>query len=70
MLAPAGTPPAIVDQVQRDVAKILQDPAVRERFAALGAVPSGMTPAQFKQFMAAEATKWAKVVKQSGARVD
>ncbi len=70
MLAPAGTPPAIVDQVQRDVAKILQDPAVRERFAALGAVPSGMTPAQFKQFMAAEATKWAKVVKDSGARVD
>ncbi|CAP43026.1 tripartite tricarboxylate transporter substrate binding protein [Bordetella petrii] len=70
LLAPAGTPPAIVDQVQRDVAKILQDPAVRERFAALGAVPSGMTPAQFKQFMAAEATKWAKVVKQSGARVD
>ncbi|MBO1113102.1 tripartite tricarboxylate transporter substrate binding protein [Bordetella petrii] len=70
LLAPAGTPPAIVEQVQRDVAKILQDPAVRARFAALGAVPSGMAPAQFKQFMAAEAAKWAKVVKQSGARVD
>jgi len=70
LLAPAGTPPAIVDQVQRDVARILQDPAVRERFASLGAAPSGMTPAQFKQLMAAEAAKWAKVVEQSGARVD
>ncbi|MBV7485755.1 tripartite tricarboxylate transporter substrate binding protein [Bordetella sp. BOR01] len=70
LLAPDGTPPAVVDKVQRDVAKILQDPAVRERFAALGAVPSAMTPAQFKQFIAAEAAKWAKVVEQSGARVD
>ncbi|HYG44542.1 MAG TPA: tripartite tricarboxylate transporter substrate binding protein [Bordetella sp.] len=70
LLAPDGTPPAIVDQIQRDVAKILQDRTVRERFAALGAAPSGMTPAQFKQFMAAEASKWAKVVEQSGARVD
>ncbi|MCD0505360.1 tripartite tricarboxylate transporter substrate binding protein [Bordetella petrii] len=70
LLAPAGTPPAIVEQVQRDVAKVLQIPAVRERFATLGAVPSGNTPAQFKQFMAAEARKWAEVVEQSGARVD
>ncbi|MDM9559119.1 MULTISPECIES: tripartite tricarboxylate transporter substrate binding protein [Bordetella] len=70
LLAPAGTPPAIVEQVQRDVAAILKQPAVRERFAALGAVPSGNTPAQFKQLMADETAKWAKVVEQSGARVD
>lgn len=70
LLAPAGTARPIVDKVQRDVAKILQDPAVRERFVALGAQPQSMTPAEFGQFMAQETAKWAKAVQQSGARVD
>ena len=70
LLAPAGTAQPIVDKVQRDVAKILQDPAVRERFVALGAQPQSMTPAEFGQFMAQETAKWAKAVQQSGARVD
>lgn len=70
LLAPAGTARPIVDKVQRDVAKILQDPAVRERFVALGAQSQSMTPAEFGQFMAQETAKWAKAVQQSGARVD
>jgi tripartite-type tricarboxylate transporter receptor subunit TctC len=70
LLAPANTPPAIVNKVSSDVAKVLEEPAVRERFLALGAQPLAMTPDQFKKFMAAETEKWAKTVKKSGARVD
>lgn len=70
LLAPAGTPPAIVDKIQRDVAAALQQAPVREQLQAQGATPSGNTPAQFTQFMARETVKWAAVVKQSGAKVD
>jgi len=70
LLAPAGTPPAIIDKVQRDVAAALRPPAVRDQLRAQGAEPSGITPAQFKAFMARESAKWADVVKQSGAKVD
>ncbi|KAG1254104.1 hypothetical protein G6F68_011021 [Rhizopus microsporus] len=70
LLAPAGTPPAIVDKIQRDVAAALQQEPVRAQLQAQGATPSGNTPAQFKQFMAQETVKWAEVVKTSGAKVD
>ena len=59
LLAPAGTPPAVVDKIQRDVAAALQLPAVRAQLQAQGATPSGNTPDQFKQFMAQETAKWA-----------
>ncbi|MGY6270269.1 Bug family tripartite tricarboxylate transporter substrate binding protein [Achromobacter denitrificans] len=70
LLAPAGTPPAVVDKIQHDVAAALQLPAVRAQLQAQGATPSGNTPEQFKQFMAQETAKWAEVVKKSGAKVD
>jgi tripartite-type tricarboxylate transporter receptor subunit TctC len=70
LLAPAGTPEAIVNKIQRDVAQALQKESIRTQLQAQGAEPSGNTPAQFKQFMAQETAKWAQVVKQSGARVD
>ncbi|MCD0499466.1 tripartite tricarboxylate transporter substrate binding protein [Achromobacter sp. MY14] len=70
LLAPAGTPPAIVEKIQRDVAAALQQAPVRAQLQAQGATPSGNTPAQFKQFMAQETAKWAKVVQASGAKVD
>ncbi|MCW0206850.1 MAG: tripartite tricarboxylate transporter substrate binding protein [Achromobacter sp.] len=70
LLAPAGTPPAVVDKVQRDVAAALRLPAVRAQLQAQGATPSGNTPGEFKQFMARETAKWAEVVKKSGAKVD
>jgi tripartite-type tricarboxylate transporter receptor subunit TctC len=50
--------------------KILQSDEIKKRFAEVGAEPVGNTPQQFADFMAAETTKWAKVVKASGARVD
>ena len=70
LLAPAGTPPAIVSRLQQETAKALKKPAVQERLLALGAIPSGNTPAEFAQLIDAEIKKWAEVVKAAGARVD
>ena len=70
LLAPAGTPPDIVNRLQQETAKALATPALKERLVSQGAIPSGNTPAQFTQFIAGEAKKWAQVVKTSGAKVD
>jgi len=70
LFAPAGTPRAIIDKIQVDVAKALAVPEVRERFVAQGAQPGGTTPDQFTAFIRAETDKWTKVVKISNARVD
>ncbi len=70
LLAPAGTPPDIVNRIQQETAKALAAPAVREKLLAQGAIPGGNTPAEFAKMIAAEHAKWAKVVKASGAKVD
>ncbi|HKH67486.1 MAG TPA: tripartite tricarboxylate transporter substrate-binding protein, partial [Reyranella sp.] len=70
LLAPAGTPPEIVNRVQQEVAKALGTTDVRERMMAQGATPSANTPVEFAKLIASEHTKWAKVVKDSGAIVD
>jgi tripartite-type tricarboxylate transporter receptor subunit TctC len=70
LLAPVGTPPDIVDLVWRESAKAMQTPALKERLLAQGAIPSGMSPADFTKFIAAETRKWSQVVKASGAKVD
>ena len=69
-LAPAGTPADIVDRVQRETAKALAAPAIKERLLSQGAIPSGMAPGDFAKLIAAETKKWAEVVKASGAKVD
>ena len=56
--------------IQQETAKALASPALKERLLSQGAIPGGMTPAEFARFIAAETTKWAKVVKASGAKVD
>ena len=70
LLAPAGTPAEIVNRIQQETAKALASPALKERLLAQGAIPGGMAPADFGRFIAAEAKKWAAVVKASGAKVD
>ncbi|MDR6539515.1 tripartite tricarboxylate transporter substrate binding protein [Variovorax soli] len=70
LLAPAGTPPEIVNHLQQEVVRILRTPGVSEKLLAQGAIPSGITPAEFARMIASEQVKWAKVVKFSGAHVD
>jgi tripartite-type tricarboxylate transporter receptor subunit TctC len=70
LFAPAGTPRAVVDKVQADVARALALPEVRERFVSQGAEPGGGTPEQFAGFIRAETDKWTRVVKYSSAKVD
>ncbi|MDQ6685100.1 MAG: tripartite tricarboxylate transporter substrate-binding protein, partial [Pseudomonadota bacterium] len=70
LLAPAGTPPEIVNRLQQETAKALAAPGLKERLLGQGAVPSGMSPAEFGRYIAAENRKWAQVVKTSGAKVD
>jgi tripartite-type tricarboxylate transporter receptor subunit TctC len=70
LLAPAGTPMDIVNRIQQEVAKSLNTPAVKEKLLAQGAIPGGNTSAEFAKHIAAEKVKWAKVVKDSGAKVD
>ncbi|WPG37461.1 tripartite tricarboxylate transporter substrate binding protein [Variovorax sp. EBFNA2] len=70
LLAPAGTSPEIVNRIQQEVAKSLGTPAIKEKMLAQGAIPSGNSPADFTKLIASEHVKWAKVVKESGAKVD
>jgi len=68
MYAPAGTPADVVDKINRDVARALATPEMRERLAALGAEPMVMTPAEFAAFMRAEMADASKVVKAAGIK--
>jgi tripartite-type tricarboxylate transporter receptor subunit TctC len=70
LLAPAGTPPDIVNRIQQETAKALASPAVKEKLLAQGAIPGGNTPQDFAKMIDAEHIKWAAVVKASGAKVD
>jgi tripartite-type tricarboxylate transporter receptor subunit TctC len=70
MGAPAHTPPDIIAALNKAINTALSDAAVKQRFADLGAVPMIMTPAEFGQFMADEAKKWGKVVKDAHIKVE
>jgi len=70
LLAPAGTPPDIVNRLQQETAKALNVPAIKERLLAQGAIPSGNSPSEFAKKIDAEIRKWGPVVKTAGATVD
>ena len=70
LLAPAGTPPDIVNRLQQESAKALNNPAVKEKLLSQGAIPGGNTPSDFSKMIGLEIKKWAQVVKVSGAKVD
>ena len=70
VLAPAGTPPAIVARLNGEIAKWLATPEAKDKLLSQGAIAAGGPPEDFVKHIAAETAKWQKVVKASGAKVD
>jgi tripartite-type tricarboxylate transporter receptor subunit TctC len=68
--APKGTPPEIVDILNKAVGEALRDPKVAERLAEIGGIPKPMTPAEFGRLIADETEKWRKVVAFAGVSVE
>jgi len=70
IVAPAGTPPEVVARLHATVTAILATPEMKERLDKAGAEVRPMSPAQFGGFIRDERDRWAKVVKESGAKFD
>ena len=70
VMAPAGTPRAIVDRLNREITRIANAPEMRAEWAKQGAVPMSMGVDEFGRFLREDIDKWAHVVKVSGARPD
>jgi len=68
LLAPAHTPPAIVNKIYGDVVGVLSQPDVRHRLDELGMEVVGDTPQEFDRFMRADIAKWAQVIKSVGLK--
>jgi tripartite-type tricarboxylate transporter receptor subunit TctC len=68
--APKGTPPEIVDLLNKAVGEALKDPKLVARLAEVGGIPKPMTPAEFGKLVADETDKWRKVVEFAGVSVD
>jgi tripartite-type tricarboxylate transporter receptor subunit TctC len=70
LFAPAGTSAEVVNRLQQETAKALNNPTVKERLQAQGATPRSSSPQDLAQFVDSEITRWAAVVKASGAKVE
>ena len=70
VLAPAGTPPDIVNRLSSEIAKIARTPAFREKFESQGIIPVGNTPEEAAAFLKAEVAKWGKVIRDANVKVD
>ena len=66
----AGTPVAVIDKLNSTINDGLADPRLQARIAEMASVPLRLSPTQFATLIVAEAAKWARVVKLSGARAD
>ena len=69
-VAPAHTPAAVVNKFHSELMEVLKEPAVQEKFQSLGLEIIGNKPAEFSAFLKNDIVKWAKVVKDSGAKAD
>jgi tripartite-type tricarboxylate transporter receptor subunit TctC len=70
LVAPAGTPPEIVQRLSVEVNRVVNLPEVREKLLAVAIEPMTATPEQFSALIAAEVPRWARLVQASGAKLD
>lgn len=68
VLAPSGTPRAIIDRLHQEIVRALRAPDVRDRLIADGTDPVGNTPEEFAQYIKSETDKWARVIKAAGIK--
>jgi tripartite-type tricarboxylate transporter receptor subunit TctC len=69
-LAPARTPQPIVTRLNREIVRILEEPAMHDRLVGLGSDPAPSTPQQFAAFIRSEHDKWGAVIRKAGIRLD
>jgi tripartite-type tricarboxylate transporter receptor subunit TctC len=70
VLAPAGTPPAIIDRLNREMAAALERPDYAKLLRDSAIDPVGSTPAELGAYIRSEISKWAKVVREAGVHID
>jgi tripartite-type tricarboxylate transporter receptor subunit TctC len=70
IIGPAGMPAPLVARLHGELTKILNQPDVKSRIEADGSEPVGSAPEDFRRFMRADMDKWAKLVKESGAKLN
>jgi tripartite-type tricarboxylate transporter receptor subunit TctC len=70
ILAPAGTPRAIIERLNREIVRIIHTPEFTERLGGEGAVPIGNTPDEFAAIVRADIAQWAKVIKDAKIRAE
>jgi tripartite-type tricarboxylate transporter receptor subunit TctC len=70
LVAPAGTPQPVVDRIHREVAKVLEEPDIKERFKGWGLDIIGNTPAEFSNFLRRDIAQWTKVISNAKIKAD
>ena len=70
LFAPKGTPPAIVERLEREVREVVKQPEVQQKLSDLGAEPVGSGAADFAAFLKSETAKWSKVIKDANIKAD
>jgi tripartite-type tricarboxylate transporter receptor subunit TctC len=70
LMAPAGTPPTVVEYISGEVAKAMATPAIRERTLEQGATPVGNSPAEFERFVREEVAKWTRIIREAGIKLE
>ena len=70
MFAPAGTPRAIVERLNREINRIIQEPDIRGKLMQQGIVPVGGTPEDFGAYISAEIRRWTAVARANGIKME
>ena len=70
LIAPGGTPAAIIDKINKDVVDAIRTPAIREKLASQLMEPVGNSPAEFRAVIDAEISRWAPIIKAADVKIN